>query len=169
MIPGALSTVIMPILVKHMGVGEGAQVAWLTVMSLLSLIAIPAAIIEYYFTIERVTKETEGAQTVSFKNQVRACFHDKYWVAIMAFVIIMFLCSGLTTNSMLYYCNWVLASSVSDGASKQILVNIIGQSGLVKGFFSLCFAGIPLAGYIISVVIILVFGGLEKTAPEEAA
>ena len=295
MIPGALSTVIMPLLVKHMGVGEGAQGSWLTVMSLLSLIAIPAVIIEYYFTIERVTKQTEGAQTVSFKKQVRACFHDKYWVAIMAFVIIMFLCSGLTTNSMLYYCNWVLASSVSDGAAKQILVNIIGQmpmgigilalwplvrkfgkrkvsvigffmaaagciiilfagsnmavvlgglivkstgslptyltssyiaealdhverkngfradgfsasvnsigqttvmglaqtillfginylgyiapddvsqiitqSGLVKGFFSLCFAGIPLAGYIISAVIILIFGGLEKTAPEEA-
>ena len=296
MIPGALSTVIMPILVKHMGVGEGAQGSWLTVMSLLSLIAIPAVIIEYYFTIERVTKQTEGAKTASFKKQVRACFHDKYWVAIMAFVIIMFLCSGLTTNSMLYYCNWVLASSVSDGAAKQILVNIIGQmpmgigilalwplvrkfgkrrvsvigffmaaagcviilfagsnmavvlggliikstgslptyltssyiaealdhverkngfradgfsasvnsigqttvmglaqtillfginylgyiapddvsqiitqSGLVKGFFSLCFAGIPLAGYIISAVIILIFGGLEKTTPEEAA
>ena len=296
MIPGALSTVIMPILVKHMGVGEGAQGSWLTVMSLLSLIAIPAVIIEYYFTIERVTKQTEGTQTVSFKKQVSACFHDKYWVAIMAFVIIMFLCSGLTTNSMLYYCNWVLASSVSDGAAKQILVNIIGQmpmgigilalwplvrkfgkrivsvigffmaaagcviilfagsnmavvlggliikstgslptyltssyiaealdhverkngfradgfsasvnsigqttvmglaqtillfginylgyiapddvsqiitqSGLVRGFFSLCFAGIPLAGYIISAVIILIFGGLEKTAPEEAA
>ena len=296
LIPGTLSTVIMPILVKHMGVGEAARGPWLTVMSLLSLIAIPAVIIEYYFTIERVTKEKTQVETISFRQQTHACFHDKYWVAIMAFVFIMFLCSGLTTNSMLYYCNWVLADSVSAGASKQILVNVIGQmpmgigifalwplvrrfgkkkvsiigffmaaagcviilfgssnmavvlgglivkstgslptyltssyiaealdhveakngfrvdgfsasvnsigqttvmglaqtillfginylgyiapddvsqvitqSGLVKGFFSLCFVGIPLAGYIISAVIIMIFGGLEKKVPEEAA
>ena len=57
MIPGALSTVIMPIPVKHMGVGEGAQGSWLTVMSHLSLIAIPAVIILIFGGLEKTPSE----------------------------------------------------------------------------------------------------------------
>ena len=34
---------------------------------------------------------------------------------------------------MLYYCNWVLGNSVATGASKQILVNVIGQAPMGFG------------------------------------
>ena len=74
---------------------------------------------------------------MDFKTQVEACFHDKYWVMVILFTLILAICNGLSTNGMLYYCNWVLASSVQEGAAKQILVNVIGQGPLGIGILAL--------------------------------
>lgn len=137
MIPGMLATILMPLLIRKIGVGPGAQGAWLSMMSSLSILAIPATLLEYYFTRERVTEAAQtrptDAPTVLFGAQVRACLHDRYWLLIMAFTLIVNLCNGLSTNSMLYYCNWVLGDSIDAGATKQILVNMIGQAPMGIG------------------------------------
>lgn len=137
MIPGMLSTIIMPLLVRSIGVGADAKGSWLTVMGCLSVIAIPATLMEYYFTKERVTAEanegTKPKETVSFIKQVSACFHDRYWVLVILFTLILHFCSSLITSSMLYYCNWVLGNSIESGAAKQILVNVIGQAPMGYG------------------------------------
>lgn len=136
-LPGMLSTILMPVLIRNIGVGADAQNSWLTVMSLLSIIAIPATLIEYYFTKERVTMETKASgeeqKTISFGRQLRACLKDRYWVLIVLFTLTLYLGNGLSTSSMLYYCNWVLDDSVAGGAAKQILVNMIGQAPLGIG------------------------------------
>lgn len=138
MIPGMLSTVIMPFLVREIGVGAAAQGSWITIMAIFSIIAIPATLIEYYFTKERVTEEKSiDAEKVSFGRQIKACFADKYWVLVILFTLITTLCSGLSTSSMLYYCNWVLGNSVESGAVKQLLVNMIGQMPMGFGIFIL--------------------------------
>ena len=137
MIPGMLSTVLMPLLVRRIGVGIGAYGSWLTVMSILSIIAIPATLLEYYFTRERVTEEFEskaekGVQ-IAFKEQIQACIHNRWWVMIILFTACIHLSTAVSHGSMLYYSNWVLANSVDSGASKQILVNVIGQAPLGYG------------------------------------
>lgn len=143
MIPGLLVTVIMPLLIANIGVGADAQSAWIRIMSIVSILAIPAVLLEYYFTKERVTEESineEGINTenvVPFQKQVKAALADKYWVLIMGFYIVYMILSYLSTNSMVYYCNWVLADSVSGGAAKQVLVNMIGQAPLGIGIFVL--------------------------------
>ena len=135
MIPGMLSTILMPLLISRIGVGADAQGSWITIMGILSILAIPATLIEYYFTIERVTAESDHSkqETVSFGKQVAACFKDKYWVMIVVFTLILQLCNNLSSSSMLYYCNWVLGNSVESGATKQILVNMIGQAPMGFG------------------------------------
>ena len=135
MIPGMLATIIMPLLINRIGVGTDAQGSWTTIMGILSILAIPATLIEYYFTLERVTAETAttSASDVSFGKQIKACFRDKYWVMIIVFAFVIQLCGSLSTSSMLYYCNWVLGSSVSEGATKQVLVNMIGQAPMGFG------------------------------------
>lgn len=100
MIPGMLVTIVMPLLVKTIGVGSAAQGAWITVMGILSILAIPATLVEYYFTKERVTQQAQEA-SVPFGKQIRACFQDPYWVMIMAFTMILHLCSSLSNASML--------------------------------------------------------------------
>lgn len=141
MLPGMLSTIIMPLLIQKIGVGSDAQGNWVLVMGILSLIAIPATLIEYYFTLERVTAEEvqkgETGSQVSFSKQIHACFTDKYWILIMLFTLILHLCNGLSNSSMLYYSNWVLGNSIESGAGKQILVNAIGQFPLGLGVVAL--------------------------------
>jgi len=136
MIPGALAMVIMPLLVRHLGVGASAQSSWLTVMSCLSMVALPATLIEYYFTYERVTAQQapeDKKEEVSFARQVKACLRSRYWVMIIAFTFLSHLATNLSHSSMLYYCNWVLERSIADGAGKQIFLNVVGQGPMGYG------------------------------------
>ena len=143
MIPGMLVTIVMPFLIAAIGVGSEAQSGWIAVMSVISILAIPAALVEYYFTRERVTEDAmaassvEETDTVSFIMQMKACFTDKYWVIIMSVWILYQITQYLATNSMLYYCNWVLSDSVTGGAALQVIVNAVGQAPLGFGVFLL--------------------------------
>lgn len=143
MIPGLLVTIIMPLMISSFGVGSNAQGTWLSMMSILSILAIPATLVEYYFTKERVTEEnvTEAGenkeQTVPFLQQMKAAFTDRYWLMIMGFFLVFYVFSTLNSSTMLYYCNWVMSSSVDAGAVKQVLVNAIGQAPLGFGIFLL--------------------------------
>lgn len=143
MIPGMLVTIVMPIIVTAVGVGAQAQGAWITVMGLLSILALPATLIEYYFTKERVTEDAAAVQddeasvSVSFAQQMKACFSDPYWMIIMGFTLTYQIFNFLSTNSMIYYCNWVLGNSVESGMGNQILVNMIGQAPLGIGIIVL--------------------------------
>ena len=145
MIPGMLVTIIMPILINvFMGVGEGSRANWLTMMSILSVVALPACIIEYYFTKERVTEEslavnglTNKDVEIGFKKQMKACVASKYWICIIILTIVYEICNILSTNTILYYSNWVLANSVDGGTGMQVMVNMIGQAPLGIGIFIL--------------------------------
>ncbi len=140
MIPGTLVTVIMPLLVPLLGVGAGAQGHWMAVMSVISILALPAVLMEYYFTKERVTEERqdqEEGETVSFARQMKACFFNRYWLLIMGMNVLTNLFNQLSNRSMVYYCNWVLGNSVDSGALNQIMVNVIGQAPLGFGVFLL--------------------------------
>ena len=56
---------------------------------------------------------------------------------VILFTLLIHVCMNLSSNTMLYYCNWVLADSVQAGATKQILVNVIGQGPMGFGIFLL--------------------------------
>ena len=142
MIPGFLVVMIMPYIIAAVGVGSEAHTGWITMMSIVSICAIPAVLMEYYFTKERVTEDAaasaaEQAQVISFKKQMKACFTDKYWCIIMAVWLLYQISQYLATNVMLYYCNWVLADSVTGGATMQVIVNAVGQAPLGFGVFIL--------------------------------
>ena len=143
MIPGLLVTIILPLLIRALNVGSGAQGAWITMMGIISILAIPGTFLEYYFTKERVTEENMavesniGEQHVVMRDQMRACFSDKYWRLAMGFALIYNILAILQTNIMPYYANWVLADSVAAGTNLQVLINAIGQAPLGFGIFLL--------------------------------
>lgn len=143
MIPGLLVTIIMPVIVRAVGVGNAAQGRWVTFMSIISILAIPGTLVEYYFTKERVTEESvneDGVSTmevVPLGQQIKACLTDKYWLIIMGFNLVYNVFNFAQTNISLYYANWVLADSVSAGTNLQLLMNAIGQAPLGFGIFLL--------------------------------
>lgn len=139
MLPGLLTTIILPIMIRAFGVGADSQGTWISMMSILSILAIPATLIEYYFTKERVTEETiaddgvDKSEVVPFVKQIKACFTNRYWLIIMGFFGLYQLFQFISTNSTLYYCNWVLSNSVDGGTGLQVIVNAIGQAPLGLG------------------------------------
>ena len=134
MIPGALVAFVMPSLIlPYIGIDQSK---WMLVMSVLSILALPAVMLEYYFTRERVTEEgyeekENTPETVDTKEQFRGCFKSKYWILIMLILIIYNLYNNFQVTSMIYYANWVLGS-YNDGITLTLL-NVGGQFPLGVG------------------------------------
>ena len=134
MIPGTLSAVIMPLLIRRFGVGPLAQSNWFQFMLMVSILALPGSLFEYFFTRERVRDEKKK-ETYSFSKQFRDCIQDKRWLLVILLFAIKTLEGYIVNGSQIYYCNWVLSDSVAGGTSKQVLFNVIGQAPLGPGIF----------------------------------
>lgn len=137
-VPGMFVSMIFPmVLLPFMGVDRGR---WMMVITIFSIVALPAMLLEYYFTKERVTLSEQGnakdgerrESGMSLGQQLKACLHSKYWVYAMVMLVVGTLINGAVQASRLYYCNWVLGS-YNDGTNS--LLNIIGQAPLGFGIF----------------------------------
>lgn len=132
MIPGAVVSMLFPmIILPIIGVDQGK---WITAMGIISILALPAIILEYYFTRERVTEDIAGSiekVSVSYIDQLKGCMKSKYWIVIMGVVIIYQLYNNFQQTSALYYANWVLGT-YNDGMT-YTLMNAVGQAPLGLG------------------------------------
>jgi GPH family glycoside/pentoside/hexuronide:cation symporter len=137
MIPGTIITVLFPMFfLPYMGVDQDK---WVLVLSVISLLAFPATIIQYYFTRERVTEEsvtfTKETKTHLLSDEIRGCLKSKYWLIIISIITISMLGSNIGNTSLIYYANWVLGT-YSDGVTYTLL-NVVGQAPLGFGILFL--------------------------------
>lgn len=106
-------------------------------MSTLSILALPLTLLEYYFTKERVTLENMDSgeeSTVSFKQQLKAIFTDKYMLLIYVYFFIYILGTSIKKLSLVYFCNYVLGT-YNDGIT-QTLISMIGGIPMGIGIFA---------------------------------
>jgi GPH family glycoside/pentoside/hexuronide:cation symporter len=136
MVPGMLVAVLFPMLIlPAIGVDQSK---WIIVMTVIGLLCIPATIIQYYFSRERITEESlDGPEQTgqSLITQLKACLASKYWLVIIGIVIIYQLQNNFLVTSTLYYSNWVLGS-YNDGTTLA-LISMIGQAPLGFGILIL--------------------------------
>lgn len=134
MMSGILVALVFPMVVMpQLGVDKGR---WIAVMSVLSLLALPLTLLEYYFTKERVTAETEDQQEdqVPFLTQLKIVLTDRYTLIIFAYFLIFTMGSSLKNLSLVYFCNYVLGS-YNDGIT-QTMVSVIGGIPMGIGIFA---------------------------------
>ncbi len=132
MISGIIVALIFPMVVMP-ALGAN-QAAWLGLMSVLSILALPLTLVEYYFTKERITEETENAQSVSMEAQMKAVFQDPSWLIFMGFFLVFNFGTQLKNLALVYYCNYVLGT-YNDGIT-QMLVSVIGGVPMGIGIFA---------------------------------
>ena len=137
MLPGALVYMLFPMLaLPWMGVDQSR---WLTVMSIFSIVSIPAVLLEYYFTKERITEDSligaNESNTKSFREQMAACVKNRYWIIYVVFFFVWQMYNVWMSASLVYYCNWVLGT-YNDGFT-QTIINAVGQAPLGLGVFLL--------------------------------
>ncbi len=134
MISGIIVALIFPMVVMPM-LGAN-QSAWLGLMSVISILALPLTLVEYYFTKERITEEAaqEDAAPISMKQQMKAVFKDPSWLIFMGFFLLYHFGSQLKNLALVYYCNYVLGS-YNDGIT-QMLVSVIGGIPMGVGIFA---------------------------------
>lgn len=135
MMSGILVALVFPMAVMPMiGVDQGK---WISLMSVLSILALPLTLLEYYFTKERVTLEERNAgleKTVSFPKQLKAIFTDKYMLLIYAYFLIYTAGTSIKNLSLVYFCNYVLGSY--NGGITQTMLSVIGGIPMGIGIFA---------------------------------
>ncbi len=134
MMSGILVALVFPMVIMPMiGADKGK---WITLMSILSVLALPLTLLEYYFTKERVTLEAQRSKedTVSFAKQLKAIFTDKYMLIIYAYFLIYTAGSTIKNISLVYFCNYVLGS-YNDGIT-QTMISVIGGIPMGIGIFA---------------------------------
>ena len=134
MVSGILVALIFPMVIMPMiGVDK---IKWITLMSGLSILALPLTLLEYYFTKERVTLEHADVPTenVSFFKQLKSIFSDKYMNIIYIYFLVYTLGSTVKNISLPYFCNYVLGT-YNDGIT-QTLLSVIGGIPMGIGIFA---------------------------------
>ena len=134
MMSGIIVALIFPMLIKPwMGVDSGK---WILVMSILSIMALPLTLMEYYFTKERVTEEQgdKEEKKVPFVKQLKLVLTDKYMVIMLLYFFVYTMSSTLKNIGLIYYCNYVLGQ-YDDGVT-QTLVSVLGGIPMGIGIFA---------------------------------
>ena len=136
MMSGILVALVFPTLIMTKdAVGVNPNL-WILVMSILSAIALPLTLLEYYFTKERVTEEQSVIEEkkVPFKTQLKIVFSDKYMVIMLIYFFIYTAGSTFKNIGLVYYCNYALGT-YADGTT-QMLVSVIGGIPMGIGIFA---------------------------------
>ena len=134
MMSGIVVALIFPMaIMPALGTSKGL---WILVMSILSCITLPLVFLEYYFTKERVTAESNGQEEkkIPFTLQLKAIFTDKYMLLLLGYFLLYTLTSQLKNLSLPYYCNYVLGT-YNDGIT-QTLVSVLGGIPMGIGIFA---------------------------------
>lgn len=134
MMSGIVVALVFPMVVMPMlGVDKSK---WILLMSLLSICTFPLVLLEYYFTIERITLEHSEEETpkISYAKQLKAIFTDKYMIIIFIYFLIYTCASSMKNLGLVYYCNYVLGT-YNDGTT-QMLVSVIGGIPMGIGIFA---------------------------------
>ncbi len=108
---------------------------WIIVMCVLSGIALPLTLLEYYYTKERVTEEQAvlGEKKIPFATQLKAVFSDKFLIVLFIYFLISTVGTVLKNMALVYYCNYVLGT-YNDGIT-QMMVSVIGGIPMGIGIF----------------------------------
>lgn len=134
MMSGIIVALIFPmVIMPSIGADRGK---WITLMSALSIASLPLTLLEYYFTKERVTQESEKSgekDSVPFSTALKAIFTDRYIIIIYIYFLIYTVGSCIKNVSLVYFCNYVLGS-YNDGIT-QTLVSVIGGIPMGIGIF----------------------------------
>ena len=135
MMSGILVALVFPMVVMPaIGVDKSK---WILLMSILSIIALPLTLMEYFFTKERVTEEAAEAgekRGLPFGQQLKLLFTDKYMILMYAYFLIYTIGMTLKNLGLVYYCNYVLGT-YNDGIT-QMLVSVIGGIPMGIGIFA---------------------------------
>ena len=134
MMSGILVALVFPMIVMPViGVDKSK---WIALMSVLSILALPLTLLEYYFTKERVTEEIQRAQEtrMTFAQQAKVIFTDRYMLIIYGYFLISTIAVYIKNISLVYFCNYVLGT-YNDGIT-QTLISVIGGIPMGIGIFA---------------------------------
>ena len=134
MITGIIVALVFPMVIMPI-VGVDKE-SWIVLMSIISILALPLTLLEYYFTKERITEEKAGVENekkTPFLLQLKALFTDKYYLLLLLYFLVYTAGTTFKNLGLVYYCNYIMGE-YNDGIT-QTLVSVIGGIPMGIGIF----------------------------------
>ncbi|MBQ4193484.1 MAG: MFS transporter, partial [Clostridia bacterium] len=122
MMSGILVALVFPMVIMPTIGADKSK--WITLMCVLSILALPLTLLEYFFTKERVTEDAAEEIKLPFRKQLRLLFTDRYMVLMYVYFFVYTVGVTMKNLGLVYYCNYVLGT-YNDGVT-QMLVSVIG-------------------------------------------
>ena len=122
---GIIVALVFPSLIMpRIGVDQGA---WIAVMSVLSILALPLTLVQYFHTKERITAESgeQAAVGVTYRQQWKAIATNKYVMALLILALLNTFTMGVRNIALVYFSNFVLGTW-NDGVTKAMIAMIAG-------------------------------------------
>ncbi|MFF5965126.1 MFS transporter [Streptomyces collinus] len=101
------------------------KTAWLTMMVILTAVALPLMLMQYYFTRERVSEQTTASEPEKLKDQYKILFSSRDFVIYVAVSTLYVATMGVRAVSIVYYSNYVLGS-YNDGITPTLIQAVGG-------------------------------------------
>lgn len=120
-------------------------------MSMVACVAVPTALVQYFYTRERVTEERRNQVGVTdadvkeeikveagLLEQAKACLKDKYWRIFILVFFIFNLMGNLRNIALVYYSGWVVhGNAYGEYAAIQAKFQMIAFSPMGPGILLL--------------------------------
>lgn len=125
--------------------GNSARGYFIT-MGTIACIMIPLTFIQYFYSRERITeerrnqpqifKEKTSSVEASFKDQIRACLSNKYWILFMVTILTFNTINAIRVISLVYYSGWVInGNAYGNFAAIQRNFQMISMQPMFLGIF----------------------------------
>lgn len=145
---GLVSILFPTILAAVCGMTSTTAEGYLVSMSMVAVVAVALAFVQYFYTRERVTEErrnqigivSDNADKVEIHKeapiwtQLKACLTSKYWILFIIIVLVFNICGNLRNISLIYYSGWVVnGNAYGNVAAIQAKFQMIALSPMGPG------------------------------------
>lgn len=134
MISGIVVALIFPMII--MPIVDTDPGSWIVLMCIISGLALPLTLLEYYYTKERITEEGEQVadKKIPYKLQLKAIFSNKILILLLVFFLVSIIGTTFKNVALVYYCNYTLGQ-YNDGVT-QMMISVIGGLPMGIGIFA---------------------------------
>lgn len=109
-----IGSMIFPVLLGLIN-ADGNSNTWLILFIIVGVFSFVCCVLQYYFTRERVTEESQHINTapirIPVKKQLKAVAGEKFWWIIIIFYMLFQLSGGIKNLSMTYFCEMLVDNS----------------------------------------------------------
>lgn len=123
---GLFAAIVFPMFLTFLGVEQGN---WLFMMAILGSLAFAGALLEFYFTRERITEEPGKTETqhtkIPLMQQLKGVVTSRYWWIIIVFYLLFQFGGSIKNLSMIYFSNYIVGT-YNDGVTMPLLALLTG-------------------------------------------
>ena len=116
---------------------EASYRHWRVLSIFLAVLTAVGVLLEYYYTRERITEESQNLnlqeKKIPTREHDRACVHDRYWWMMILFVLVFQLGQAFKNGSMSFFVRWMFDGVIHSSNPEQMSGTLMSTLGLVGG------------------------------------